>query len=125
MGGLRGSATNITQDGINAMDNSVKTDSFFALTAPSINSTSEFSVTVGTVGSDSGRGVAQVRMVTPSGQNSLHGNAFWEHHNDFLNANTFFNNVNGTPRTIIRQNFFGFSLSGPIFLPKKVFGPRI
>jgi hypothetical protein len=123
VGGLRGSATNVTQDGINAMDNFVKTDSFFAITAPSINSTSEFSVTVGTVGSDSGRGVAQVRMVTPTGSNSLHGSAFWEHHNDFLNANTFFNNVNGTPRTIIRQNFFVFSLSGPIFLPKKVFGP--
>ena len=29
VGGLRGSATNVTQDGINAMDNFVKTDSFF------------------------------------------------------------------------------------------------
>ncbi|MBO0722823.1 MAG: TonB-dependent receptor, partial [Blastocatellia bacterium] len=118
VGGLRGSATNIEQDGINAMDNFVKTDSFFALTAPSINSTSEFSVTVGTVGSDAGRGVAQVRLVTPSGSNQIHGAAFWEHHNDFLNANTFFNNLNNTPRTIIRQNYFGGSLSGPIFLPR-------
>jgi hypothetical protein len=123
VGGLRGSATNVTQDGINAMDNFVKTDSFFALTAPTLNSTAEFSITVGTVGSDSGRGVAQVRMVTPSGGNSLHGSMFWEHHNDFLNANSFFNNVNHTPRTIIRQNYFGFALSGPIVLPKKVFGP--
>jgi hypothetical protein len=123
VGGLRGSATNVTQDGINAMDNFVKTDSFFALTAPSLNSTSEISITVGTTGSDSGRGVAQVRMVTPSGGNQIHGNVFWEHHNDFLNANTFFNNVNHIPRTIIRQNYFGFSLSGPIYLPKKAFGP--
>jgi Carboxypeptidase regulatory-like domain len=67
VGGLRGSATNVTQDGINAMDNFVKTDSFFAKSVPSLNSTSEFSVTVGTVGADAGRGVAQVRMVTKVG----------------------------------------------------------
>src|SRR5262249_15483855 len=77
VGGLRGSATNVTQDGINAMDNFVKTDSFFAISAPSLDSTSEFSVTVGTIGSDAGRGVAQVRMVTKSGSNDLHGRLFY------------------------------------------------
>src|SRR5262245_62872614 len=71
VGGLRGSATNVTQDGINAMDNFVKKSSFFALRAPSLDSTSEFSVPVGTVGSDAGRGVAQVRMVTKSGTNDF------------------------------------------------------
>src|SRR5262245_40809758 len=76
VGGLRGSATNVTQDGINAMDNFVKTSSFFAISAPSLDSTSEFSVTVGTVGSDAGRGVAQVRMVTKSGSNAFHGRVF-------------------------------------------------
>ena len=54
--GLRQTAVNLTQDGINAMDNFVKTSSFFALTTPSLNSTAEFSITTGTVGSDSGRG---------------------------------------------------------------------
>jgi carboxypeptidase family protein len=123
VGGLRGSATNVTQDGINAMDNFVKTDSFFALSAPSLNSTSEFSVTVGTVGSDAGRGVAQVRMVTKSGNNDLHGGIFWQHRNDALNANTFFNNATDTPKQIQRQNFFGGTLGGPVYLPKKPFGP--
>src|SRR5438477_275207 len=71
--GLRGNATNVTQDGINAMDNFVKGSSFFAISSPSLNATSEFSITVGTVGSDAGRGVAQVSLVTPSGSNGLHG----------------------------------------------------
>ncbi len=123
VGGIRGSGTNVTQDGINAMDNFVKTDSFFAISAPSLNSTSEFSVTIGTVGSDAGRGVAQVRMVTKSGTNELHGGVFWQHRNDALNANTFFNNATGTPRQIQRQNFFGGTAGGPIYLPKKLFGP--
>jgi len=123
VGGLRGSATNVTQDGINAMDNFVKTDSFFAISAPSLDSTSEFSVTVGTVGSDAGRGVAQVRMVTKSGTNDFHGRLFYQHRNDALNANTFFNNSSNTPKAVLRQHFFGFNVGGPVWLPKKAFGP--
>jgi hypothetical protein len=118
VGGLRGSATNVTQDGINAMDNLVKTDSFFAVTAPSLNSTSEFSVTVGTVGSDAGRGVAQVRMVTKSGSNDIHGGVFWMHRNDNLNANTFFNNATNVDKQIQIQNYFGGNVGGPVWLPK-------
>ncbi len=118
VGGLRGTGTNVTQDGINAMDNFVKTSSFFALTAPSINSTSEFSVTVGTIGSDAGRGLAQVRIVTPSGGNQIHGSTFYAFRSDALNANTFFNNQNGTPKQRELQHFFGFTLGGPVYLPK-------
>jgi hypothetical protein len=116
--GLRGNATNVTQDGINAMDNFVKGSSFFALTAPSLNATSEFSITVGTVGSDAGRGVAQVTLVTKQGSNEFHGGVFYQHRNDALNANTFFNNATNTPKAIQRQHFFGLSVSGPLWIPK-------
>jgi hypothetical protein len=115
--GLRGNATNVTQDGINAMDNFVKGSSFFALSSPSLNATSEFSITVGTVGSDAGRGVAQVSLVTPSGSNSLHGGVFYQHRNDALNANTFFNNATKTPKPFLRQHFFGVQSSGPVYIP--------
>ncbi|HXG92081.1 MAG TPA: carboxypeptidase-like regulatory domain-containing protein [Blastocatellia bacterium] len=116
--GLRGNATNVTQDGINAMDNFVKGSSFFAISAPSLNATSEFSITVGTVGSDAGRGVAQVQIVTPSGSNEFHGGVFYQHRNDALNANSFFNNATGTPRPFLRQHFFGVQASGPVWIPK-------
>jgi hypothetical protein len=116
--GLRGNATNVTQDGINAMDNFVKGSSFFALTAPSLNATSEFSITVGTVGSDAGRGVAQVALVTKSGSNEFHGGVFYQHRNDALNANTFFNNATNTEKAIQRQHFFGISAHGPVWIPK-------
>ena len=79
--GLRQTAVNLTQDGINAMDNFVKTSSFFAITTPSLNSTAEFSVTTGTVASDSGRGAAQVNLVTKGGTNDFHGGAFGIHGN--------------------------------------------
>lgn len=115
--GLRGSATNVTQDGINAMDNFVKTDSLFALSAPSLGSTSEISVTTGTTASDAGRGVAQVRVTTRGGTNDFHGEVFYLIRNDWLEANSFFNNLAGTPRPRENQHFFGFSAGGPVYAP--------
>ena len=115
--GLRGSATNITQDGINAMDNLVKTSSFFALTAPQVEATSEFSISVGTNGADAGRGVAQVNIVTQGGSNSIHGAATWFHRNSALNANSFFNNLAGTPIQRDIQNRIGLSAGGPFVIP--------
>ncbi len=115
--GLRGSSVNVTQDGINAMDNFVKTSSFFALSAPSLNSTAEFSITTGTTGSDAGRGAGQVNLVTRGGTNQLRGSLFYLHRNDAFNSNSFFNNLIGTPRAKQRQHFFGFDVGGPVFGP--------
>jgi hypothetical protein len=116
--GLRQTATNVTQDGINAMDNFVKTSSLFAISTPSLNSTAEFSITTGTVGSESGRGVGQVTLVTKSGTNEYHGSAFYMNRNDNLQANTFFNNALNTPRPPQNQHFFGFDVGGPLYLPR-------
>ncbi|HSP62765.1 MAG TPA: TonB-dependent receptor, partial [Pyrinomonadaceae bacterium] len=112
--GLRQTAVNLTQDGINAMDNFVKTSSMFAITTPSLNSTSEFSITTGTVGADAGRGAAQVNIVTKGGSNDFHGGAFLQIINNWTDANTYFNNINGTPRPILRQHFDGFDIGGPV-----------
>ncbi len=118
VGGLRQTAVNLTQDGINAMDNFVKTSSFFAVSSPSLNSTAEFSITTGTVGSEAGRGAAQVNLVTKGGSNDYHGGAFLQLINESYNANTFFNNFNGTVRPILRQHFYGGDIGGPMYFPR-------
>ncbi len=126
VGGLRQTAVNLTQDGINAMDNFVKTSSFFALSSPSLNSTAEFSITTGTTSSDAGRGVAQVNMVTKGGTNDYHGGGFYQHINESFNANTFFNNYNGTAKPRLRQKFYGFDIGGPVhFLKFAEGGPQL
>lgn len=112
--GLRQTAVNVSQDGINAMDNFVKTSSFFAISTPSLNSTAEFSITTGTVGSDAGRGAAQVNMVTKGGSNDFHGGAFLQLINEKHNANTFFNNFNGLTKPLLHQHFVGFDIGGPV-----------
>ena len=114
VGGLRQTSVNLTQDGINAMDNFVKTSSFFALTSPSLNAIGEFSITTGTTGSDAGRGAAQVNMVTKAGSNTYHGGGFLQLINESYNANTFFNNYNGTAKAILRQHYYGFDIGGPV-----------
>lgn len=87
------------------MDNFVKTSSFFAITTPSLNSTAEFSITVGTVGADAGRGAAQVNMVTKGGTNDYHGGGFFQVVNNWTDTNTWFNNWNAQPKPILRQHF--------------------
>jgi hypothetical protein len=116
--GLRQTAVNLTQDGINAMDNFVKTSSFFAITTPSLNSTSEFSVTTSTAGADSGRGVAQVNLVTKGGTNEYHGGAFLQIINSWTDGNNWFNNANGTAKPILRQHYDGFDIGGPMYFPR-------
>lgn len=124
--GLRQTATNVTQDGINAMDNFVKTSSFFAITTPSLNSTAEFSITTGTTSSEAGRGVAQVNLVTKGGTNDFHGGAFLQIINEAYNTNTFFNNFNGIAKPKLRQRYWGGDIGGPVYFPNFGDGrPRI
>jgi len=116
--GLRGNATNITQDGVNVADNTVKTSSFFALSAPTVDTVGEFTVSVAGQGTDSGFGAAQVNIVTQRGEDSLHGSVFWFQRTSYLNANTWFNNAAGVPTPFQLQNRIGYGVGGPIFVPK-------
>ncbi|HUK15857.1 MAG TPA: carboxypeptidase regulatory-like domain-containing protein [Bryobacteraceae bacterium] len=116
--GLRGNTTNLTQDGINVQDNFVKTSAFFAISSPVADSIGEFNMTVGGVGADAGFGSAQVTMITQRGTNAVHGEAYWYERTSYLNANTWFNNESGTPRPFQLQNRLGFTLGGPVWIPK-------
>ncbi|MGH9817616.1 MAG: TonB-dependent receptor plug domain-containing protein, partial [Candidatus Acidiferrales bacterium] len=124
--GLRGNSTNITQDGINVADNFVKTSSFFAISAPTVDSTGEFNVSIGGIGVDAVFGAAQVNIRTQRGSNDFHGSAFWYQRTNAFNANTWFNNSNGvdasgnpvSPRPFQLQNRIGFNAGGPVYIPK-------
>lgn len=53
-----------------------------------------------------------------SGANLLHGSAYDYFRNDKLNANSWANNRNNVARGRQRRNDYGFTLSGPVILPK-------
>ncbi|HSL23984.1 MAG TPA: TonB-dependent receptor [Vicinamibacterales bacterium] len=117
--GLPQSAINITLDGVNIQDNTLKTtDGFFTIVQPRLDAIEEVTVTTAAQGADSaGQGAVQIRFVTRSGTNELRGSAYHYYRNDKLNANTWFNKRNGNPKPELLQNQPGFRIGGPIVIP--------
>jgi hypothetical protein len=63
---------------------------------------------------------AQVNIVGISGTNQFHGNVFYNYNWEDLNANSFFNNANGTRRGRSDAHQFGGRAGGPV-IKNKVF----
>lgn len=116
--GLRGSFSNITWDGIEINDNLVRTDALFGVNTPSVAAVAEFSLTTQNAGADDGLGIAQVKLTTPRGGSSYHGEVYDYYRNDAFDANNYFNNISGLPKPILLQHQYGFNASGPFALPR-------
>src|SRR5690242_1908827 len=93
--------------------------SAFDQTAPSVEALQEFKVTTSTVPAEFGRTSGGVEsFATRSGTNSYHGAAYDIFRNEDLNANSWFNNLQGQPRNLDRKNDYGGTLGGPVRIPK-------
>ena len=114
--GLPKGSLNITLDGINIQDNLLKSsDGFFTSTQAKADAVSEVSLSTATPGAESaGGGAVQINFRTRSGTSEFHGSGFWQHRNTSLNANYYFNNIDGQPRDNILLNQYGGNVSGPI-----------
>jgi hypothetical protein len=87
--------------------------------AVSIDSIAEFKILTGSYQAEYGRSAGgQINMVTKSGTEQFHGSGYWYHRNDGLNANSFINNVRGLPRPLFRYNDPGYTVGGPVYIPK-------
>lgn len=64
----------------------------------------------------SGGGI--LTATTANGTNKFHGSAYEYLRNTILNANGWYRNFVGLPRAPYHGNLYGFSLSGPVLLPK-------
>ncbi|PJF45604.1 MAG: TonB-dependent receptor, partial [Candidatus Thermofonsia Clade 3 bacterium] len=105
---------NTRLDGIDAND-AVVPRLGLSLTAFNVDSIEEFRVITNGGKAEYGRNAGgQIEMITRSGTNQWHGNAFEFLRNTKLNANNFFNNLSGVARPKFIQNTFGASLGGPI-----------
>jgi len=93
--------------------------STFDENAPSVEALNEFKVTTSTIPAEFGRTSGGVEsFTTKSGTNAFHGTAFDILRNDKLDANSWTNDLNGTPKPRDHQNDFGGSLGGPVWIPK-------
>jgi hypothetical protein len=87
-----------------------------------VDSVQEFrGTTAGVLSSSGNGGGGQFEMVTRSGSNHFHGNVNEYHRDTDLEANEWFNNFDGVPRSPLIRNQFGGNVGGPLWKNKVFF----
>ena len=91
-------------------------------TVVSVEALEEVQIRTSTTPAEFGRlAGGQISMTTRSGSNDVHGSLFEYLRNEKLDANNWFSNSAGLPRSPLRANDFGASLGGPIWKDKTFF----
>ena len=87
---------------------------------PNMDSVAEVKVLVSNYQAEYGRSAAGlVSVITKGGTQQFHGSGWWSHRHEQFNANNFFRNRVSLDRVPYRlQHFAGFSLGGPVYIPK-------
>jgi hypothetical protein len=89
---------------------------------PTQDAIQEFKVQTNNLGPEYGRFAGGViNLSTKSGTNRFHGSAYEFLRNKVLNANDFFANRDGLPRSAFTQNQFGANIGGPVLHDKLFF----
>ncbi len=114
-GGAQNSKS-VMMDGHNILDIGNNTELQFQ---PNMDSIAEIKVLTSNYQAAFGRNSAGViSIITKSGSQEFHGTGyfFWRH--EGLNANEFFRNRTGTAKTPYRYRIGGFSIGGPVSIPR-------
>src|SRR5215472_14442085 len=87
---------------------------------PNMDAIAEVRVLASNYQAEYGRnGGGTVTVVSKTGSRKLHGSAYDYYRHEDLNANNFFNNATLTPIAPYRYRMTGWSLGGPVIVPKK------
>jgi len=128
MGGQRNSfALNVAGQRIHfnhySLDGIENTDLNFNsyMLLPSVDALEEFNVVSGIFDAEYGRAIAQVNVSTKSGSNKVRGTAFEFLRNSRLDSKNFFDKASD-PIPPFKRNQYGFTLGGPVVVPKVVDG---
>ncbi len=118
--GARIDQTEVTVDGMDVNDLATG-QTFLIIAQAPVDSVQQFSGTVAGLTPSSGTGSGgQFQLVTKSGSNQFHGNINEYHRDTTTEANDWFDNLDGLPRTPLIRNQFGGNIGGPI-QPNKLF----
>ena len=86
---------------------------------PNVDAIAEVRVLTSSYGAQYGRnGSGTIETVTKSGSSAFHGDLFEFLRNEDFNANNYFSNAGGTPRPEYRKNDYGYTVGGPVYIPK-------
>ena len=85
----------------------------------SVDAMQEFQIQTSTFAPEFGRTPGgQIAILSRTGGNELHGSLFEFFRNEKLDANDWFANREGLGRAPVRQNDFGGTLGGPVWIPR-------
>jgi len=84
----------------------------------------EVKVEVSNYSAEYGRDVGQISVTSKSGTNALHGTVYDSFQNSGLNANDPYSNHQGLGRNAYHQNQYGFTVGGPVYIPKVFNGKK-
>ncbi|MBI1895155.1 MAG: carboxypeptidase regulatory-like domain-containing protein, partial [Acidobacteria bacterium] len=121
--GMRVSQNNFQLDGVD--NNAIElagAQRRSEMVQPSIDAIQEFKVQTNSYAAEFGRAMgAVVNVTTKSGSNEIHGTAFEFLRNEKLDAKNFFDPA-AKPKPPFKRNQYGFSVGGPIYVPKVLDG---
>ena len=121
--GLPKGSLSITIDGVDVQDNLLRSsDGYFTYVRPRLDAIEEVTVNSSNPGSEGGGdGAVQIKFVTKRGNNGYSGSLFWQHRDESMNGNYWYQNRDGeldennkAYRQKIRLNQYGGSFGGPI-----------
>ena len=89
------------------------------LVTPSVDSIEEFKILRNDYSAEFGSATGGViNVVTKSGGQDFHGSVYDFYRNDKLDATNTFLNASGQNKSRLHQNDYGFSIGGPVAIPK-------
>ncbi len=114
--GARFDQNNLTLDGLGNVDTGNNGDQLATI---SLDSVQELKVLTSNYQAEYGRSSgSQISVVTKSGTGHYHGSGYLFHRNEGLNANNWKNNRDGLQRNLFRFNNPGYTIGGPLYIPK-------
>ncbi len=123
LGGGEADSYQATLDGVSIDTSRALQKNWVTSNAPSVEAITQFTVDTNGFKAEYGHAGGGVMMfVAKSGTNQLHGSAYEFIRNTDFDANDWFSNRAGKARQIYKQNDFGFTVGGPVVIPKVYHG---
>ena len=123
LGGGQADSYQATLDGVSINTSRALQKNWVTSNAPSVEAITQFTVDTNGFKAEYGHAGGGVMMfVAKSGTNNLHGSAYEFIRNTDFDANDWFSNRAGKARQIYKQNDFGFTVGGPVYIPKVYHG---
>ena len=108
--------TNFVVDGVLDVDNGNNAQVDFE---PTMDTIAEIRVLTSNYQAEFGHSSSgQISLITKGGSTSFHGSGFYNKRHEMFNAKDFFTNLNGNQKTISRFGVFGYTIGGPVYIPK-------